>query len=1038
MGFLSGWWLGQSDDRAFEPYISPQLWDQRLQLAGFEPLQSCVMDVDAPYQINATMLVRAATAPPERQNITLLCGGVHDDGCRGLVEALHLELSHLGFTVTRASFAQDTDPIISGHIISLLDLGVSGSLLDDISGKRLSKLIQLIRRIEKSKSTLLWLTRPCQVAPVPDPSFAQVLGFARSVRQETSVDFVTLEVESPDAANLPRAVCKLLVTKILPARSASHHEDLEVDKEFVYICRDDTVLIPRFSWASIPQALVSQFTQRLVPKSEAATSKVLQIAKPGQLDSLAWALRRDNEKPTNCVAVQVEAAGLNFKDVLVAMGTEGVRRDESLLGCEAAGLVTSTSGSKFKPGDRVMVFAPMAQCIATAVQVPEHLCARIPDHLTTTEAAGLPCIFITVLRGLIHKAGLQQGQTVLIHSATGGVGLAAIQIAQWVGATIFATVGSDAKVNFLVHEMGIPREHIFNSRDESFVNGLMSVTKGRGVDVVLNSLSGPLLHASWQCVAPCGTFVELGKRDIMSHGKLAMRSLAENRSFVAIDMAHLAMHDNSRGIISQLLEQVVDLYGRGIITPVTPLQVFPAHDALGAFRKLEDAATHMGKIVISIGPTSFDATIPLVGPNSIPSLPFSQKDVYILVGGLRGLTASIARWMACLGARHIAFLSRSAATSFENGDRGAVQIVTELRALGCHVRMLKCDVTCEKEVKDTLARIQTTCRIRGLVHLAAVLADTSLDGMSHEKWCAATCPKVLGTWNLHRALPKDVDFFVLVSSMLGVTGREGQANYAAASSFLNSFVQYRRRLGLACSVLDVGVVQDVGTLTNRNDVLEAMQRSGVQLLNEQDVLDGVQLAIVRSPVEQHQEIEHVAETPGAPEILRFSCEAHISIGFDCTVPLNHPQNTVLWKRDARMAFYGHTAHGNEAASFSSASASDTTSLKDFLTRASREPSQLEAPENVAFLASRIVQRVLSFLMRNDGDAMGTDESLSLSMASLGMDSLMMIEIRNWWRLTFGVNVSLLQLTSAANFEQLGKLAARQLKEKCLASGLGRH
>lgn len=1054
MGFLSGWWLGASDGRGEEPYIDRRAWDERLRLASFAPLETYVRDTERPHQINATMIAKpvfseSGLADVSRGNIALLHDGL-DDTSLPLVERLEQRLIHMRFKPIRQQFrpgpgtAGNMQPLAAQNVISVLDLSEGGPFLANLTRDKLEGLLKLLKVLQMSDATLLWLTRACQIDAV-DPNFAQILGFARSVRQETGLSFVTLELESLGSEAID-AACKVLDRSFSQSHTYHTGTKLDPDKEFAYASKTNSIVIPRCSWISVPEALAAS---RGLPTTTSKQAH-LQISRPGQLDNLAWVQRcdtnfDDTDPGPGMVDVRVEAAGLNFKDVLMAMGTETTRADGGCLGCEAAGIVTAVgaSVSKVRVGDRVMLFAPGTGCLATSARISQDLCAPIPDQLAFTQAAGMPCVYLTVIRALVDKANLGPGQTVLIHSAAGGVGIAAIQVARWLGAKIYATVGSEPKAQFLQKEFGIPQENIFHSRDDSFAHRIMAATGGRGVDVVLNSLSGQLLHASWQCVAPCGTFVELGKRDIVGRGKLAMEPLGENRAFVAVDMAHLATHNAPE--ICKLLHRVVDLYEHRATTPVKPLRIYPHHAVTEGFRSLY-TGTNIGKIVIDIsgdtgGQVSLASSPSVLTGASTPSPVFTSTDAYVLFGGPHGLSASLGRWMACHGARHFVFLSRSIGSPPRYKEDE--ELLRELRGMGCTVKATRCDVTDEAAVERSIASIAKTRRIAGVLHMAGLLLDTELEKLTVPKWRLVTDPKVAGTWNLHRALllyAPDVDFFVLAGSMIGITGNSGQASYAASNAFLDSFVQYRRTRGLACSVLDIGVVEDVGILSRQPEILQGIKRTGVRTLNEQTFLDGMQLAMTRSKPTR------VAAPAGtrnsetnesiSSAVFRFTCGAQVSLGFSSTLPLDDPSNSVLWKRDARMALYNHIGDlGNDQNSnYQCFSKSSSSALTDFISRASRQPAELDSPACFEFLAVQIFRRVQSFLMRDDEAESNGDGSLpNSSLASLGMDSLMTIEIRNWWRLTFGTSVSLLQLTSAPNFEQLGKLAARQMSARFVAS-----
>jgi len=220
---------------------------------------------------------------------------------------------------------------------------------------------------------------------------------------------------------------------------------------------------------------------------------------------------------------------------------EGRKVEGDGLGCEASGVVRRTGpGVKhLAPGDRVIIGTTGAH--ATTLVVSEKLCAKMPDRLSFVEGGGMPCVYATVIRSLLDVARIKRDDTVLVHCACGGVGLAAIQICRMVGAEVFCTVGTQEKVEYLMETFDIPRNRIFSSRDISFLPGIMRETSNRGVDVVLNSLSGELLHGSWKCVADFGIMVEIGRRDIAGRGHLAMDIFDHNRSFVCVNFAQLSI-----------------------------------------------------------------------------------------------------------------------------------------------------------------------------------------------------------------------------------------------------------------------------------------------------------------------------------------------------------------------------------------------------------------------------------------------------------------------------------------------------------------
>ncbi|KAK1525837.1 polyketide synthase [Colletotrichum costaricense] len=991
MGYLSGWWLGDSDNRPVEPYISPEQWEERLFQAGFSSAE-VVYDAGPQYKLNATIIARPA-APSQgisltSQQITLLC----EEQSHPVVTEIEQTLRRLGHSITISNPEYDGSPAGS-IVVSVIDLCRGDGYFHDMTKVKLDNLKSLLKTLRDTNSSLLWLSRPCQLGSV-DPTFAPVLGIARTARVEVGVHFATMELDSITADSL-KAVSQ--VASRLCSQHAALVSNMGEDMEFSY--STGRILIPRCKWAPISRALASQ--------TSISSTKMLQVSRPGALQTLKWGSRQlPDDIPPDHVKVDVHAAGLNFKDVVTAMGLIKPSAPRGL-GCEASGIVTAIGGSvtNARVGDRVMVFAPEAACFSTEILVPAQLCIRIPDTLAFADAAGMPCIFTTVLRALVDKAGLRAGQTVLIHSAAGGVGIAAVQVARWIGARVYVTVGSDEKSDFLAREWGVPPEQIFSSRDVSFVEGVKAATGGLGVDVVLNSLSGELLHASWDCVAPHGTFIELGKKDTLAGGKLAMAAFDGNRSFIGVEMANLAAENPA--IISRLLQKCVDLYQQGYIHPVKPAKVFPCSKTEDAFRYLYQG-THIGKVAVDMTEKD-DAALKV---SQVPLPPsFREQATYVLAGGMGGLGATIARWMASHGAKSLLFISRSAGRS--NDDQA---LLSELRYAGCEVNAIPCDIADETSMQAVISRHASSKRIAGVLNLAMVLADGALSDLTLSQWQTATSPKIRGTWNLHRTLPRDIDFFVLFGSTSGVHGYPGQANYAAANTFLDAFSQYRRGLGLPCSVIHLGGVEDVGYVSRTRDVEDAMTRSGSKLVSEADMLRGLQLAIAES--------RPVATSANTGAHWSAS-NGQLVLGLDCSTSINDPSNRVAWKHDPRMNLYPDIAE-NEVASPKEAGSSG---LAEFLSSLQSRPEEFETPASTTYLAQEIARRIFGFLMR-EVDEGGVD--ITLSPSGLGVDSLMTIEIRNWWKHTLGVEISVLQLTSAQSFDQLGQLAGRQLKDRMTA------
>jgi NADPH:quinone reductase-like Zn-dependent oxidoreductase len=405
-------------------------------------------------------------------------------------------------------------------VISVLDFEQEGPFIADIMPQNYALFKAFVMRLHAS-SGILWLTKACQIQ-CTEPQYAQIIGLARTLRNELALDIATLELDR-DVGNAEtvRAICQVY-------RKFQHRrKDGDIDPEYEYAFANGSLQIPRFHWISVADELA-------ISPSEDTTPMRLEIGKRGSLKGLQWVPQTPHvELAGNEVVVQVQAVGMNFKDVLMSMGIiEGAKVEANGLGCECTGVIKQIGPDvpDLMVGDRVCVAAP--HTYTTLLSTTSDHCATMPDDLSFEDGATMPCVYGTVIHGLLDLARLERGQTVLIHSACGGIGIAAINICRMIGAKIYATVGSEEKVEYLKRAFHLPRERIFNSRDSSFLTGIMRETGGKGVDVALNSLSGDLLHATVSCVNPDGELT-----DAIYSGNVSRSLAAWLRSGSAISLA---------------------------------------------------------------------------------------------------------------------------------------------------------------------------------------------------------------------------------------------------------------------------------------------------------------------------------------------------------------------------------------------------------------------------------------------------------------------------------------------------------------------
>jgi NADPH:quinone reductase-like Zn-dependent oxidoreductase/acyl carrier protein len=533
--------------------------------------------------------------------------------------------------------------------------------------------------------------------------------------------------------------------------------------------------------------------------------KRLEITRSGSVGGVA--LRRTQLAPLapGEIEIDVIAAGVNFRDVMKTLGIYPLNPGmPSWLGDECCGVVTASGADvrEFAPGDAVVAIAPAS--FATRVRAPAHLAIRQPAGLSAEEAVTIPIAFSTAHHALVDAAGLARGETVLIHGGAGGVGLAAIQIAHHVGATVFATAGSSEKREYL-RSLGVAVA--LDSRSLDFADEVRERTGGEGVDVVLNSLSGEALVASLDTLRPFGRFVEIGKRDIFENVKIGLRPFQRNLAFFAIDMERFFAERPD--LARTLLRELAARFEAGSYQAL-PRTCFPIEEASRALQYLAQRK-NIGKVVLSLSGTTR------------PDAEGQNRDVHLITGGLGGLGLEIAKWQASQSARRVVLVSRR-----ESGPEHA-EALAELRGQGVDVQTVAADVADRVAISRILDDIDARgLRLSSVFHAAGVLDDASVQSLDERRLEQVLHPKVQGAWNLHE-LTRDrpLDRFVLFSSVASVLGSPGQANYAAANAFLDGLSHYRRRLGLPGISINWGPWGEVG-MTKRAGLNERFAELGLR------------------------------------------------------------------------------------------------------------------------------------------------------------------------------------------------------------------
>ncbi len=552
-------------------------------------------------------------------------------------------------------------------------------------------------------------------------------------------------------------------------------------------------------------------SQNAVEAGGNVTPYRLQTNKPGILTRLSLNETHRTDPQADEIEVRVMAGGINFRDLMKAMGMyPGNPMDLLWFGDDFSGIVerVGRNVTDLSPGDRVTGLAPY--CFRAFVTVHRRMVFTLPKRMSFNDAATLPTAFLTAHYALNELARMQKGESILIHAGTGGVGMAAIQVAQRLGLEIFATAGSVEKRK-LLRDMGVP--HVLNSRTLEFADQIMEITNGRGVDAVLNSLAREFIPKSLSVLAPFSRFLEIGKIDVYGNTRVRLNALKDNISYFVIDLAqHLSAKPE---YVASMFDTLAQRFAAGDYRPL-PSTVFPITEVVDAFRYMAQGK-HVGKNVLS-----FSAKEILVAPCSEEGHLLKADATYLITGGAGGFGWDIAKWMVSEGARNLALMSRSGPRAEITAD------LAKMKASGVRVMDLRADATNPDDVRRAMERIaQELPPLRGVVHAAMVLDDAFIHELDNARFSSVMQPKVIGGWNLHEATAHvPLDHFVCFSSVSALIGTEKQSNYSAANCFLDALAFYRHALGLPAMTLNWGAIVGSGYLERNLKAKEYLDKVG--------------------------------------------------------------------------------------------------------------------------------------------------------------------------------------------------------------------
>lgn len=673
-----------------------------------------------------------------------------------------------------------------------------------------SSATHLVQALAGQKEPALWLvTQGAQAAladDVVDPGQAPLWAFARVLRYEAP----ELRTRCIDLSRQPdEAELEALADSVLAPDDEDQIALRNGERRALRLVR---------GLSRAPERGSSEASGGEVPPFQ------VDMDRPGILDHLELRAARRCSPSEGEIEIEVRAAALNFLDVMKALNSyPGQNPNEVAFGMECAGRISALGAgvSGFSIGQEVVAAVQLDSVgIGRFVRTSAKLAARKPPHLTFEQATTIPAAFLSAYYSLHHVGRLVAGERVLVHSGTGGVGLAAVQLVRAAGGVLYATAGTEEKRS-LLRELGAV--HVADSRGLGFAADIRAATGGEGVDIVLNSLAGDAIPLGLSLLRPHGRFVEIGKRDVYQNLQLGLAHFKPALSFSHVDIARMIR--DQPDFIGDMLRELMQRVERGELEPL-PASVFPVSQAAAAFRFMAQAK-HIGKVVLSFDDPALPAAI-----RPSPKLLLSGEDGrYLISGGLGSLGLATAAWLVEQGARRLVLLGRGAP------NPAAVAAIDALRAAGAEVLVRACDVADAAQVAALMSELKRAgSPLRGVVHAAGVLDDGLIASLGAESFARVMRPKLHGAFNLHeQTRGEPLDFFVLYSSVAATLGSPGQANYAAANEFMEALARNRRSAGLPALSIAWGPWSEAG-LAARADRGERLGERGLGSLTNAEGL----------------------------------------------------------------------------------------------------------------------------------------------------------------------------------------------------------